>query len=230
MFENLRLVQNPAAEPPMDKPLYGATFMQALDRFVQNYVVFTGRASRSEFWWVALALTAVHIVLNWIPVLGTVLSTLVALATIVPSVAVIVRRLHDAGMSGFLALLGLVPFLGQVALLVLMVLESKPEGAKYDADAAPTNPVPGNPYQQAPHPAAPQQPAPQQQTPAAPAAPQAAPAEAAPAAAPPAAPVVPPAAPAPEAPRAAEAPGGPAEAPDTEAPRDPDIQPGGEQR
>ncbi|WP_257998258.1 DUF805 domain-containing protein [Zhihengliuella halotolerans] len=221
MFENLRLVQNPAAEPPMDKPLYGATFMQALDRFVQNYVVFTGRASRSEFWWVALALTAVHIVLNWIPVLGTVLSTLVALATIVPSVAVIVRRLHDAGFSGFLALLGLVPVLGQIALLVLAALESKPEGAKYDADAAPANPVPGNPYQQAP-----QQPAPQA-PPTAPAAPAA---DAAPAAAPAPVPEAPQAEAAPAAPQAAEPTAAPAEAPGTDAPRDPDIQPGGEQR
>ncbi|RZU62881.1 DUF805 domain-containing protein [Zhihengliuella halotolerans] len=221
MFENLRLVQNPAAEPPMDKPLYGATFMQALDRFVQNYVVFTGRASRSEFWWVALALTAVHIVLNWIPVLGTVLSTLVALATIVPSVAVIVRRLHDAGFSGFLALVGLVPLLGQIALLVLAALESKPEGAQYDADAAPTNPVPGNPYQQAP-----QQPAPQA-PPTAPATPAA---DAAPAAAPAPAPEAPQAEAAPAPPQAAEPTAAPAEAADADAPRDPDIQPGGEQR
>lgn len=163
MFENLRLVKDPAAEPPLDKPLYGATTLQALDRFLQNYVVFTGRSSRSEFWWVALVLTVVHVVLNAIPVLGTVLSVLFSLATIVPSVALIVRRLHDAGFSGFLALIGLVPFLGQIALLVFMVLEPKPEGAQYDVGPAgagrPAPPAGGTPPAAEPEPApAPEEP------------------------------------------------------------------------
>lgn len=37
-----------------DRPLYGASFSAAVGRFFRNYAVFTGRASRSEFWWAAL--------------------------------------------------------------------------------------------------------------------------------------------------------------------------------
>jgi len=43
-------------------PLYGATFGQAVKRFFKKYATFTGRASRSEYWWVALFAVLVQIV------------------------------------------------------------------------------------------------------------------------------------------------------------------------
>lgn len=44
-----------AATPEdLSRPLYGAAFGQALRRFVRNYAKFSGRASRSEYWWVQL--------------------------------------------------------------------------------------------------------------------------------------------------------------------------------
>ncbi|RII43607.1 DUF805 domain-containing protein [Galactobacter valiniphilus] len=46
----------------LTRPLYGATFGQAIKRFFKNYVNFNGRASRSEFWWVALALGLLQLV------------------------------------------------------------------------------------------------------------------------------------------------------------------------
>lgn len=42
------------ASAPLDRPLYGATFWQSVSRFFRNYVNFSGRASRSEFWWAYL--------------------------------------------------------------------------------------------------------------------------------------------------------------------------------
>lgn len=42
-------------------PLYGATFGQAVTRFFRSYARFSGRASRSEYWWVQLAVAAVAI-------------------------------------------------------------------------------------------------------------------------------------------------------------------------
>jgi hypothetical protein len=38
----------------LDRPLYGATMGQAFARFWKKFAVFTGRASRSELWWMAL--------------------------------------------------------------------------------------------------------------------------------------------------------------------------------
>jgi uncharacterized membrane protein YhaH (DUF805 family) len=133
-------------EPPLWAPYYGAPFPAAVKRFFKKYATFSGRASRSEFWWWALVSFAVSVVLNIItgatatstldstPTLGigAILGAIWGLATLVPSLALVVRRLHDGGFSGLLALLLLVPFAGAVAVLVLTILPSKPEGQKYD--------------------------------------------------------------------------------------------------
>lgn len=137
-------------EPPLWAPYYGAPFPAAVKRFFQKYATFSGRASRSEFWWWALVSFAVSTVFNIIsgattassldsaPTfgIGAILGVVWGLATLVPSLALLVRRLHDGGFSGLLALLLLVPFAGAVAVLVLAILPSKPEGQKYDQPAA----------------------------------------------------------------------------------------------
>ncbi|MFP3600216.1 DUF805 domain-containing protein, partial [Chryseobacterium sp. SIMBA_029] len=58
------------------------------------------------------------------------------LATIIPSLALLVRRLHDGNFSGWLALLVLVPFLGALAVLVLSLLPSNPAGQRFDRPTA----------------------------------------------------------------------------------------------
>ncbi|RZU62880.1 DUF805 domain-containing protein [Zhihengliuella halotolerans] len=132
MFENFRLVQDPSTEPPLNRPLHDATIPQALDRFLQNFFVFTGRASRSEFWWVALIVFLVGTVLSWVPGVGGLISTLYALALIIPTVALGARRLHDAGLSAWLLMLNVVPGFGTAAVLVLALLPSRASGAKHD--------------------------------------------------------------------------------------------------
>lgn len=47
---------------PVGQPLHGASFGQAIARFFRGYVQFSGRASRSEFWWSALFTTLVSLV------------------------------------------------------------------------------------------------------------------------------------------------------------------------
>jgi hypothetical protein len=77
------------------------------------------------------------------------------LAQIVPGIALAVRRLHDANLSGLLYLLVLVPSVGGLIVLVLHLLPSNPAGRRYDAGApawgAPDRPV--APAAQAPVPA-----------------------------------------------------------------------------
>ena len=151
------------ASVPLDKPLYGASFVQAIQRFFTKYAVFTGRASRSEYWWVVL-LNALVNILIWVPgiALGVATSTpgytssgapttnpgpiflvfvaiagLWWLATIVPGIAVGVRRLHDANLSGLMYLLVLIPSFGGLIILVLTLLETNPQGARFDLGAQP---------------------------------------------------------------------------------------------
>lgn len=98
----------------------------------RNYAVFSGRARRQEYWWFTLVHTGVFLVL-WLvdAVIGiSLLSGLYALAALVPSIAVTVRRLHDTDRSAWWLLIGLVPF-GGLVLLVFMLLEGSPSSNQY---------------------------------------------------------------------------------------------------
>ena len=90
-----------------------------------NYANFSGRAPRSEFWWYVVFAIIASVVLALIdnlifartigyPILGTLFS----LATIIPGLAVSVRRLHDIDKSGWWILIGLIPLIGAILLIV----------------------------------------------------------------------------------------------------------------
>jgi uncharacterized membrane protein YhaH (DUF805 family) len=135
--------------PTLDQPWYGIGPVDGVKRAFQKYARFDGRASRSEYWWFALA-SSIPAILFLVPLVivgeasdrggdvpaGAVILMLVLglalLALVVPSIAVSVRRLHDGGFSGLLYLITLVPYIGSLALLVFMVLPPKPEGARFD--------------------------------------------------------------------------------------------------
>ena len=138
-----------AASAPLDQPLYGASFGDAIRRFFKKYADFTGRASRSEFWWWYLFAVLIGIVygillgslgsignggrgygpIAWILI---VLYSLWGLAILVPSIALIWRRLHDANLAGPFFFLGFIPLVGWIILLVFYLTPSKPEGARFD--------------------------------------------------------------------------------------------------
>ena len=74
---------------------------------LKKYAVFQGRASRSEYWYFVLVNFIITIVLL---LLGNaihlpILRVLYALATLVPSVAVAIRRMHDVGKSGWFCII-----------------------------------------------------------------------------------------------------------------------------
>lgn len=90
-------------------------FMTAIKTVLaENYVNFTGRAQRSEFWWFALFAVVVSLVLGAI---SPVLTSVFALAVLLPGIGVAVRRLHDVGRSGWWYLLVLIPVLGSLILI-----------------------------------------------------------------------------------------------------------------
>jgi uncharacterized membrane protein YhaH (DUF805 family) len=97
-------------------------------KVLKNYVGFTGRARRREYWYFALFNLAISVVLGLIQSAfdTTVLTALYSLAVLLPSLAVAVRRLHDTDRSGWWLLIGLIPFVGFIVLLVFMLLDSTP--------------------------------------------------------------------------------------------------------
>jgi uncharacterized membrane protein YhaH (DUF805 family) len=102
--------------------------MGALRGWSQNIMNFSGRASRSAFWWFWLAGFIADVVLQAIvrSAGSLTLSYLVSLAVFVVTLSVAVRRLHDSDKSGWLVLLAIIPVLGWIALLVLYCLPGTP--------------------------------------------------------------------------------------------------------
>ena len=95
-------------------------FMDSIKLGFSNYVNFTGRACRSEYWYWFLFVTIVSVVTIIIyAVIGaSVTNTIWSLATFLPSLAIAIRRLHDLDRSGWWILLGLIPLVGIIVLLI----------------------------------------------------------------------------------------------------------------
>jgi uncharacterized membrane protein YhaH (DUF805 family) len=106
-------------------------FQSAIRMQIDNVLNFNGRASLSAYWWYALGLFIVNIVLEIVSAMigSSALFLLIALVMIVvglSGLSVAVRRLHDTDKSGWLLLLGLIPFIGAIVVLVLLVLPGTP--------------------------------------------------------------------------------------------------------
>ncbi|WP_420868420.1 DUF805 domain-containing protein [Brevibacterium zhoupengii] len=156
-----------AASPDdLSLPLYGASFGQAVKRFFKKYTHFSGRASRSEIWWVALFGFLVQLIPMILAIVGAtmaassaamvdpydptaaqaamsgpgviiagigyVIGGLIGLAMLIPTLAIIWRRLHDGNFAGPFFFLYFIPGVGAIILLVLLLLPSKPEGQRFD--------------------------------------------------------------------------------------------------
>ena len=98
------------------------TFQQAVQTCFAKYAAFKGRAARSEFWYWQLFLTLAGLI---VAILDTSLGLhskpfglIYYLVTLLPTLAVGARRLHDTGRSAWWLLLWLVPLIGWIVLLI----------------------------------------------------------------------------------------------------------------
>lgn len=110
---------------------------------MKKYGDFNGRARRTEYWMFQLftiIFMIVAIILD--SVLGTaregngygIFYLLFGLAIILPSWAVLVRRLHDIGKSGWWMLITLIPLIGGIWLFILTVTDSQSGDNDYGAN------------------------------------------------------------------------------------------------
>ena len=101
----------------------------------KNSFNFAGRARRKEYWMymlfslIALVLLSVlgSLLFGDNPSLASGPAMLYLLASMVPSIAVSIRRLHDTSRAGWWFLINFLPFIGGIWFFVLTVLDSKPE-------------------------------------------------------------------------------------------------------
>lgn len=104
------------------------SFLTAVRRALRKYAMFSGRASRPEFWWFLLFLVMLDLALGTLEALLGVryVQTIAGLLLILPTLAVTVRRLHDIGRSGWwLLVLNVTPVVGA---LVVRVGDGMPSG------------------------------------------------------------------------------------------------------
>jgi len=106
---------------------------------LNKYCAFGGRAGRKEFWVFTLVTTVISYGLvllcaatpSMIGLVAGLLAIAYGLATFLPTLAVIVRRLHDTNRSGWWYFINLVPMIGQIVLLVFLVQDSYPETNRF---------------------------------------------------------------------------------------------------
>ncbi len=129
---------------------------------LQKYTVFTGRARRTEYWMFFL----INMIITWglgiiDSFLGTdvggdpgygLLSSLYSLGVLLPSIGVMIRRLHDAGKSGWFFWINLIPIIGWIWFFVVLVTDSVPGDNQYGPNPKGIGsyqadyPSPGNQY------------------------------------------------------------------------------------
>ncbi len=116
------LFSDPVGKRREPKPQVG--IVEAIRLYFVGYTDFHGRSRRSEYWWATLVIGLAG------GIVGAVLpdySWIWTLATLVPSLALCIRRLHDVGKSGWWYLFILLPIVGTIILLVQFCKDSQPE-------------------------------------------------------------------------------------------------------
>ena len=117
-------------------------------KVLKNYADFGGRATRAEYWYFTLFNFLALCVLTFIDsMIGSfnadlgvgLLGGVYSLVVVIPTFAVLIRRLHDTDRSGWWLFIQLIPFIGGLVLLIFTVLDSQPVDNQYGP-----NPKPGN--------------------------------------------------------------------------------------
>jgi uncharacterized membrane protein YhaH (DUF805 family) len=116
-------------------------FTEAISAGFRNYVNFSGRAMRSEFWyWVlfAIIVSVVAKVIDLVLFPGSDVSpinSLVGLALFLPGLGVSVRRLHDIDRTGWWILLVLIPLIGAIVLIIWYCQKGTPGPNRFGTEA-----------------------------------------------------------------------------------------------
>jgi uncharacterized membrane protein YhaH (DUF805 family) len=116
------------------------SFGDAVKSFFTNYAVFSGRARRSEYWFAVLFLFLISLPVSLLDAITnpggdfgvfTALSLLLSLATLIPSLAIASRRLHDADTSFGYYFMVLIPLVGLILLVVKLAQDGTPGANRF---------------------------------------------------------------------------------------------------
>lgn len=106
-----------------------ASYRQAIFTCFKKFGDFKGRARRSEFWYFELFCVLISLVFSFF--ISEDMATIAMLVTLLPNIAVSVRRLHDIDRSGWWMLVALVPIVGILLLLFWAAQDGNPSTNQY---------------------------------------------------------------------------------------------------
>ncbi len=132
-----------------NQPVHDNNLFEAYKAAFKNYANFEGRTRRRDYWLFYLANVLITLIPTILMSISMAMMTVSAatndefpisaifvvifslligaysIATLVPSIAILVRRLHDSGKSGWFALLNLIPYVGGLICLVFCCMDSQ---------------------------------------------------------------------------------------------------------
>lgn len=127
--------------PACIQHIKGGCHMQYYIKYFQNYVNFKDRSTRMDYWMVVLINIIISLILGtidrivFLPMLSvTLLTGLYGLVTIIPSISLAVRRLHDVDRSGLWCLLALVPLVGCIVLIIFFCQSGTQGSNRFGSD------------------------------------------------------------------------------------------------
>lgn len=113
------------------QPVPSVGFIEAFKLYFSNYGNFSGRSRRSEYFKALVMQGLISGLLSSLMFLGeevaaflSIVTMIWALAIIIPSISLVVRRLHDTGHSGWCYFVAMIPLVGGIILFVWMCTDS----------------------------------------------------------------------------------------------------------
>ena len=116
---------------------------EASSSFYSNYLNFSGRATRSEYWWTIFNLLGAGVIVcivyiagmvlgkNYLLIISRVILLVLFFGNILGLLSLSIRRLHDTNRSAWWLLVDFVPFFSGIVLLLFFVMPSTVGSNKY---------------------------------------------------------------------------------------------------
>ncbi|MCK5852897.1 DUF805 domain-containing protein [bacterium] len=106
-------------------------------KVIKQFMDFSGRASRKEYWMfilINILISGALLLISFKVDVVIFLAILYTLAMAIPYTAVSVRRMHDINKSGWMILVEIIPLIGAIWFLILTVTESTHGSNQYGPD------------------------------------------------------------------------------------------------
>ena len=100
-------------------------FIESIQTCYKKFFDFSGRASKSEYWWFQLFQIIIYVLSFLFQGDLALLFSIAVIANLIPIYAAAVRRIHDSNKSGWFVLLSFIPIIGLYVIVLLVQDGSK---------------------------------------------------------------------------------------------------------